>query len=112
MPRCTGNWAASRSGPRPRVLNPPHELTWTGRFLGYNAVDQHLLEPAGDNRTKVTIRESLAGPLLPLLYRESTLQAGHQHWLAALKTAAEQAALPHPASAANVDANRRDNSGN
>jgi hypothetical protein len=44
------------------VLNPPHELTWTGRFLGYNAVDQHLLEPAGDNRTKVTIRESLAGP--------------------------------------------------
>jgi hypothetical protein len=47
-----------------------------------------------------------------MLTRESTLQAGHQQWLAALKTAAEQAALPRPASAANLDANRRDNSGN
>jgi hypothetical protein len=94
------------------VVDPPHELTWTGRFFGYNAVGQHLLEPAGDNRTKVTIRESLTGPLLPVLYRESTLQAGHQQWLAALKAAAEHNALPHPASAANVDANRRDNSGN
>jgi hypothetical protein len=55
-------------------------------------MDQHLLEPTGDGRTKVTIRESLAGPLLPLLYRPSTLQAGHQQWLTALKTAVELAA--------------------
>ena len=60
------------------VVNPGHELTWTGRFLSYKAVDQHLLEPAGNGRTTVTIRESLAGPLLPLLYRPSQLQAGHQ----------------------------------
>ena len=72
------------------VVNPGHELTWTGRFLGYKAVDQHLLEPAGNGRTTVTIRESLAGPLLPLLYRPSRLQAGHQRWLTALKTTLEQ----------------------
>ena len=71
------------------VVDPPHELTWTGRFLGYNAVDQHLLEPAGGNRTKVTVRESLAGPLLPRLYRQSALQAGHQQWLTDLKAAVE-----------------------
>jgi Polyketide cyclase / dehydrase and lipid transport len=64
---------------------------------------------------RVAIRSTFAVVNPPhelLLYRESTLQAGHQEWLAALKTAAGQAALPHPASAANVDANRRDNSGN
>jgi hypothetical protein len=33
------------------VVNPGRELTWTGRFLGYKAVDQHLLEPAGNGRT-------------------------------------------------------------
>ena len=72
------------------VVNPGRELTWTGRFLGYKAVDQHLLEPAGNGRTTVTIRESLAGPLLPLLYRPSQLQAGHQRWLTALKTTLER----------------------
>jgi hypothetical protein len=72
------------------VVNPGRELTWTGRFLGYKAVDQHLLEPAGNGRTIVTIRESLAGPLLPLLYRPSQLQAGHQRWLTALKTTLER----------------------
>jgi hypothetical protein len=71
------------------VVNPGRELTWTGRFLGYKAVDQHLLEPAGNGRTTVTIRESLAGPLLPLLYRPSQLQAGHQRWLTVLKNTLE-----------------------
>jgi hypothetical protein len=72
------------------VVDPGRELTWTGRFLGYKAVDQHLLEPAGNGRTTVTIRESLAGPLLPLFYRQSQLQAGHQRWLTALKTTLER----------------------
>ena len=29
------------------VVSPGRELTWSGRFLGYEAVDQHFLEPAG-----------------------------------------------------------------
>ena len=67
------------------VVNPGHELTWTGRFLSYKAVDQHLLEPAGNGRTTVTIRESLAGPLLPSCTARANCQAGHQRWLTALK---------------------------
>ena len=72
------------------VVSPGRELTWSGRFLGYKAVDQHLLEPAGNGGTTVTMRESLAGLLLPLLYRPSQLQAGHRQWLTALKTALER----------------------
>jgi hypothetical protein len=56
----------------------------------YKAVDQHLLEPAANGRTTVTIRESLASPLLTLFYRPSQLQARHQQWLTALKTTLEQ----------------------
>ena len=75
------------------VVDPGHELTWTGRFLGYKAVDQHLLEPTGNGRTTVTIGESLAGPLLPFRYRSSQLQAGHQRWLTALKITLERRRL-------------------
>lgn len=65
-------------------------MTWSGRFLGYKAVDQHLLEPAGNGGTTVTMRESLAGPLLPSFTGPSQLQASHQQWLTALKTAIER----------------------
>ena len=57
---------------------------------GDKAVDQHLLEPAGNGGTTVTMRESLAGLLLPLFYRPSQLQAGHQQWLTALKPPLER----------------------
>jgi hypothetical protein len=53
-------------------------------------VDQHLLEPAGNGGTTVTMRESLAGPLLPSFTGPSQLQASHQQWLTALKTAIER----------------------
>jgi hypothetical protein len=67
------------------IVDPDHELTWSGRFLGFKAVDQHLVEPAGPDRTQVTMKESLAGPLLPLLYSLAKLRAGHERWLADLK---------------------------
>jgi hypothetical protein len=75
------------------VVSPPRELTWTGRFLGYKAVDQHLLGPAPDGRTTATMRESLAGPLLPLLFSRAKLEAAHQRWLADLKTRVENGAI-------------------
>lgn len=71
------------------VVEPERELTWTGRFLCYKAVDRHLLEPLPDGRTRVTIAESLAGPLLPLLYPSAKLREGHERWLAALRNRLE-----------------------
>lgn len=75
------------------VVSPPRELTWTGRFLGYKAVDQHLLAPIADGRTTATIRESLAGPLLSLLFSQAELEAGHHRWLADLKARVENGAI-------------------
>ncbi|WP_240971850.1 MULTISPECIES: SRPBCC family protein [unclassified Microbispora] len=70
------------------VVEPLRELTWTGTFLGcYRAVDRHVLEPLDDGRTRVTVEESLAGPLLPLFYREPTLRANHERWLSDLARA-------------------------
>ena len=67
------------------IVDPDRELTWTGRFLGFKAVDRHLVGPVGTDRTRVTMTESLAGPLLPLLYSSAKLRAGHERWLADLK---------------------------
>lgn len=71
------------------VVNPGRELTWTGRVLGYKAVDQHLLRPLDADRTLVTISESLSGPLVSLLFRPAALRAAHERWLADLKTRVE-----------------------
>ncbi|MEV7801664.1 SRPBCC domain-containing protein [Microbispora sp. NPDC088329] len=71
------------------VVEPWRELTWTGTFLGrYRAVDRHVLEPLEGGRTRITVEESLAGPLLPLFYREPMLRANHERWLADLARAA------------------------
>jgi hypothetical protein len=71
------------------VVTPDRELSWTGRFLAFKAVDRHLLRPTGPGRTEVTMAESMAGPLLPLLYNTAKLRAGHERWLADLKQKAE-----------------------
>jgi hypothetical protein len=74
------------------VVDAGRELTWTGTFFGYKAVDRHVLESIEGGRTRVTIEESLAGPLLPLLYGQSKLRANHERWLAGLKEAVEAGA--------------------
>jgi hypothetical protein len=73
------------------VVDAERELTWTGVFFGHKAVDRHVLEPLEDGRTRTTVEESLAGPLLPLFYSESKLRANHERWLAELKAAVEAA---------------------
>ncbi|WP_068921397.1 SRPBCC family protein [Planobispora rosea] len=70
------------------VVDPGRELTWTGVFLAYRAVDRHVLEPLDDGRTRVTVEESFAGPLAPLVYSERKLRANHERWLADLGNAA------------------------
>ncbi|HEU5023574.1 MAG TPA: SRPBCC family protein [Spirillospora sp.] len=74
------------------VVAPGRELSWTGSMLGlYRAVDRMVLA-VENGRTRVTLQESLDGPLVRLVYGEDKLRAGHEARLAALKDHIESAA--------------------
>ncbi|NVI89436.1 SRPBCC family protein [Actinomadura sp. BRA 177] len=81
--RWTQNGTPLRS--RFAVVDPGRELSWTGSMLGlYRAVDRMVLTPE-NGRTRVTLQESLDGPLVRLIYGQDKLRAGHETRLAALK---------------------------
>jgi uncharacterized protein YndB with AHSA1/START domain len=84
-------WVNGRSRMKSRfaVVDPGREITWTGVSSGFKAVHRHLLDATSDT-TRVRSEESMAGPLLVLLYNSAKLQTGLKQWLTALKTAAEQ----------------------
>ena len=74
------------------VGDPGRELSGTGTFLAlYRAVDRLVLADEG-GRTRVTVQESLDGPLIRLIYGEHKLRAGHEARLAALKDHVEASA--------------------
>lgn len=84
-------WAQNGTPLRSRfaVVDPGRELSWTGSMLGlYRAVDRMVLTPEG-GRTRVTLQESLDGPLVRRIYPSRKLRAGHETRLAALKTRIE-----------------------
>jgi Polyketide cyclase / dehydrase and lipid transport len=70
------------------VVQPEQGITWTGASFGARVVHRHLLNPRGDS-TQLVTEESMAGPLLPLLYGSGKLDAKLEKWLAAIKAAAE-----------------------
>jgi hypothetical protein len=76
-----GSWpretARSTSGP-----------TWASRVAQNRRTT--LLDATSDTTTRVRSEESMAGPLLPLVYGSAKLQAGLEQWLTALKAAAER----------------------
>ncbi|WP_062348042.1 SRPBCC family protein [Herbidospora yilanensis] len=73
------------------VVTEGRELTWSGVALGvYKAVDRNVVEPLPGGRTRLTISESLAGPLAGLLYPAAKLRAGHERFLSAIKKEAEK----------------------
>ncbi|WP_067795542.1 SRPBCC family protein [Actinomadura formosensis] len=81
-------WAQNGTPLRSRfaVVDPGRELSWTGAFLAlYRAVDRMTLAPQ-EGRTRVTLQESLDGPLVRILFGERRLRAAHQIRLAALKS--------------------------
>lgn len=74
------------------VVEPGRELSWTGSLLGlYRAVDRMVLAPESGG-TRVTLQESLDGPLAGLIYPSRKLRAGHEARLAALKDHVESRA--------------------
>ena len=85
-------WVNGRSRMKSRfaVVDRDREITWTGVSSGFKAVHRHLLEATGPGSTRVRSEESMAGPLLALVYGRAKLQAGLEQWLTALKTASEQ----------------------
>ena len=70
------------------VVNPRHELTWTGRALGSKVVHRHLLAPAPNGQTRLATEESMAGPFLVLFYSSAKLRASLDIWLTAIADAA------------------------
>ncbi|MFA1539624.1 SRPBCC family protein [Actinomadura monticuli] len=87
-------WAQNGTPLRSRfaVVAPGRELSWTGTCLAlYRAVDRLVLAEEG-GRTRVTVQESLTGPLVRRLYGQRKLREGHEIRLAALKTRVEDAA--------------------
>ena len=72
------------------VVQPNHELTWTGVSLWFTSIDQHLVEPLSTGGTRLGIAEAFAGILAIPLMSRARLQAQHEQWLQAFKQAAEQ----------------------
>jgi uncharacterized protein YndB with AHSA1/START domain len=72
------------------VVDPGHELTWTGTALGSKAVHRHLLTPTNDHQTRLVSEESMAGPLLVLFFSSAKLHASLTMWLAAISAAAQR----------------------
>jgi hypothetical protein len=67
------------------VVTPERELTWSGAVFGYTSVDMLLLAALPGGGTRVTMAESLAGPLVSVLFSTGRLRAQHERYLAALK---------------------------
>jgi hypothetical protein len=72
------------------VVEHCRELTWTGVSFGARAVHRNLLHRIDAGTTRLVSQESMAGPLLSLIYSSTKLGQGLTTWLSALKTAAEQ----------------------
>jgi uncharacterized protein YndB with AHSA1/START domain len=85
------DWANGKAHMRSRfaVVEAEREITWTGVAYGAKAVHRHILEPTDGGATRVFSEESMAGPLLVLLYNRAKLEAEMEQWLSALKSAAE-----------------------
>ncbi|MEV4123862.1 SRPBCC domain-containing protein [Nocardia sp. NPDC049707] len=72
------------------TVDPEREIAWTGVAFGcMRAIDRMRFEALGENRTRVTMEESLAGPLLSSFFTSEKLRAGHEQMLSQLQTAAE-----------------------
>jgi hypothetical protein len=76
------------------VVDEERELGWTGTAFGGKAVHHYLLEPVSAHATRVTVEESMAGPVLALaFFTNAKLAALLENCLATLKASCE-AAVP------------------
>ncbi|KAA2265362.1 molecular chaperone Hsp90 [Solihabitans fulvus] len=85
-------WAMGRTVMRARfaVVDVNRELTWSAVAMGVRAIDRQVLTPTPDGATVLRIEESMAAPLIGLLFSADRLRGQHEDWLRAVKAAAEQ----------------------
>jgi len=75
-----------------QLVEPQSRLAWTGTAMSAKAIHVWQLQPIPGDRTLVTMKESMDGPLISRLFPPDRLKEAGQQWLIALKAAAEQ---PH-----------------
>ena len=71
------------------VVDPEHELAWTGSAFGLKVVHRFVLDPLGTTGTRVFVEESMAGPPLAALFTTDKLRSLLRSSLQTLKGAAE-----------------------
>ena len=72
------------------VVQPERELAWTGSAFGAKVVHRYVLDALPGGGTRVTVEESMAGPMLALVFFTSRkCQALLETCLAKLKASAE-----------------------
>jgi uncharacterized protein YndB with AHSA1/START domain len=72
------------------LVEPDRRLSWTGIAYPARAIHVWELKATPDGGTLVTVKESMNGPLMKLLYSSDKLAASETDWLTALKQAAEK----------------------
>ena len=71
------------------VIDAPQEIAWTGAAFGAKVIHRFTLESTDENTTRVTVEESMAGPLFGLLFNNKKLDAILIESLDTLKQASE-----------------------
>jgi len=73
-----------------RVVDDPNYLIWTGKVLWTKAIHIWELKPLSEDETMVTVRESMDGFLITMLYSQEKLDSLLNNWLSNLKSVSEK----------------------
>jgi uncharacterized protein YndB with AHSA1/START domain len=76
-----------------QLFEPERRLSWTGKALTAKAIHVWELQPIAGDRTLLTMKESMDGPLMAKLYPSAKLAEADAKWMTALKQAAEERSL-------------------
>jgi uncharacterized protein YndB with AHSA1/START domain len=88
--RFTWRTAGTNVHSQVQLFEAERRLSWTGTAMTAKAVHVWELKPEPGDRTMVTIKESMDGPLMAKFYSSQELYKADNEWLVALKRAAEQ----------------------
>jgi hypothetical protein len=75
------------------VIDPNHELAWTGTALWTKAVERLVLERLSSETTRLHLHESLAGAFMTLFLDNARWRRQHLTSLASFKQACEAATI-------------------